>query len=127
MPRVFKNKWFDRWARREGIPDEVLFHAAKEIAAGRVEADLGGYLFKKRIARPGGGKRGGFRTIVGFKSISPQRIIFLYAFAKNTRSNISAKEEAALSLAAGSFLSAPDRKIDEFLTKGSIKEVIVNE
>ncbi|MCW8814624.1 MAG: type II toxin-antitoxin system RelE/ParE family toxin, partial [Chlorobium sp.] len=45
--RVFKNKWFHRWARREKISDALLLKAAEEIVAGQVEADLGGYLFKK--------------------------------------------------------------------------------
>ena len=49
--RVFKNKWFARWARLEDVPDSVLLQAATEIVAGQVEADLGGCLFKKRLAR----------------------------------------------------------------------------
>ncbi|WP_425330086.1 type II toxin-antitoxin system RelE/ParE family toxin [Synechococcus elongatus] len=28
------------------------------------EADLGGGLFKKRVARAGGGKSGGYRTLI---------------------------------------------------------------
>jgi len=62
--RVFKNKWFNRWARGEDVSDSVLFKAAEEILSGKVEADLGGYLFKKRLAQAGRGKRGGYRTIV---------------------------------------------------------------
>lgn len=123
MFRAFKNKWFERWARREGISDQSLFRTAKEIVSGKVDADLGGYLFKKRLARPGEGKRRGYRTIVGYKSTCPERVIFLYAFAKNAKGNISLKEEAALSLAAASFLSAPEKKLEEFLLKGSIVEV----
>ena len=34
------------------------------MIAGLFDADLGGELLKKRIARPGEGKRGGFRTVV---------------------------------------------------------------
>jgi hypothetical protein len=34
------------------------------MAEGLYDADLGGGLFKKRIARPGQGKRSGFRTLV---------------------------------------------------------------
>ena len=127
VPRVFKNKWFNRWARREGIADKALVGAAKEIATGKVEADLGGCLFKKRLARPGEGTRGGYRTIVGYKTSKPERVIFLYAFAKKTRDNISLKEEAALSLAAKAFLSVPDEQIDEYLQRGSIVEVNYNE
>jgi hypothetical protein len=59
--RVFKNKWFARWARTEDVPDAALVQAAAEVVAGRVEADLGGGLFKKRLARQGSGKRRGYR------------------------------------------------------------------
>ena len=121
--RVFKNKWFNRWARGEDIPDSALYTAAVEIAAGRYDADLGGFLFKKRLARTGGGKRGGYRTLVGYKKANSERLIFLYAFAKSNKANISDKEEAALSLAAESFLSASDRQVNELLTNGSIWEV----
>ncbi|MBF0394727.1 MAG: type II toxin-antitoxin system RelE/ParE family toxin [Alphaproteobacteria bacterium] len=58
--RVFKNQWFNRWARRgEGISDAGLCAAAADVVDGNVEADLGGYLFKKRVARARGGKSGG--------------------------------------------------------------------
>lgn len=122
--RVFKNKWFNRWARGEDISDAILLDAAAEIAAGKVEADLGGCLFKKRLPRTGGGKRGGYRVIVGYRRPNTERIIFLYAFSKNEKANISAQEEAALSLAAESFVSAADKQIQELLATGSIWEVL---
>lgn len=126
--RVFKNKWFNRWAGREDILDSALYNAAVEITAGRYDADLGGCLFKKRLARTGSGKRGGYRTIVGYKKPNSERIIFfLYAFAKTDRANISDREEAALSLAAESFLSATDIQVDQLLTSGSIWEVQYHE
>jgi len=121
--RVFKNKWFDRWARREDISDSALYNTAAEVVAGRYDADLGGYLFKKRLARTGSGKSGGYRTIVGYKKPNSERIIFLYAFAKSDKANISDREEAALSLTAESFLSASDRQVNELLMNGSIWEV----
>jgi hypothetical protein len=40
--RIFKNKWFNHWASKEGISDAVLLNAAEEIASGKVDADLGG-------------------------------------------------------------------------------------
>ena len=125
--RVFKNKWFNRWARRENISDFVLFEAAEEILIGKVEADLGGGLFKKRLARTGGGKRGGYRTIVGYVRPNSDRIIFLYAFAKSEKANISGKEEAALSLVAEAFVTATDKQVDQLLLEGSIWEVQNNE
>lgn len=121
--RVFKNKWFNAWARRENVSDSILLDAAKEVVAGKVEANLGGCLFKKRLPRAGGGKRGGYRVIVGYKRPGQERIVFLYAFAKSEKANISAKEEAVLSLVAESFVLATDKQVRELLTTGSIWEV----
>ena len=121
--RVFKNKWFARWARQESVPDSVLLQAATEIVFGQVEADLGGCLFKKRLAREGGGKRGGYRVLMGYKKPNADRIVFLYAFAKNVRANISDKEKEALSLVAEAFVSATDEQVGLLLQAGSIVEV----
>lgn len=65
--RAFKNKWFNKWARDEDIRDDTLWKAAEDIVAGRVEADLGKCLYKKRVARKGQGKSGGYRLIVAYK------------------------------------------------------------
>jgi hypothetical protein len=65
--RVFKTKHFNRWASGESLGDNELCLAAKEAFAGQVEADLGGFLFKKRIKRASSGKSGGYRTILGFR------------------------------------------------------------
>jgi hypothetical protein len=100
-----------------------LLDAAEEIAAGKVEANLGGCLFQKRLPRTGGGKRGGYRVVVGYKRPNAERIIFLYAFAKSDKANISTREEAALSLVAESFVSATDEQIQKLLAAGSIWEV----
>ena len=61
---IYKTRWFDRWARKEGLNDLSLCTAVNEMTAGLYEADLAGELFKKRIALSGQGKRGGFRTLV---------------------------------------------------------------
>ena len=50
--------------------------AAAEIVAGQVDADLGGGLFKKRLARQGGGKRSGYRVLIGYKKPKTERIVF---------------------------------------------------
>lgn len=64
---VFTGKQFSRWASAEKISDADLCQAASEAFAGQVEADLGGYLFKKRVARQDGGKYRGYRKILGFR------------------------------------------------------------
>ena len=121
--RVFKNKWFARWSRLEDVADSALLQAADEIVAGQVEADLGGCLFKKRLAREGSGKRSGYRVLIGYKKPNTDRIVFLYAFAKNARASISDKEKEALSLVAEAFVSATDAQVSSLLKEGSIVEV----
>jgi hypothetical protein len=58
--------------------------------SGLIDADLGGGLIKQRVARKGQGKRGGYRTILAYRS--GERAVFLYGFAKNQRDNIEADE-----------------------------------
>lgn len=121
--RVFKGKQFSRWAAGEAIGDADLCQAAAEAFAGQYEADLGGYLFKKRIARQDGGKSGGYRTILGFRKSDSQRIFFLYGFPKNVRANITTKERSALSANVTALVDAADRQIEELKAKGTILEL----
>ncbi len=121
--RAFKGKQFSRWAAGEAIGDADLCQAAAEAFAGQYEADLGGHLFKKRIARQDGGKSGGYRTILGFRKSDSQRIFFLYGFPKNVRANITTKERSALSANASALVDATDRQIEELKAKGTILEL----
>jgi hypothetical protein len=61
---IYKTRWFDRWGRKQGLSTSILCGAVQEITAGLYQADLGGGLIKKRIARTGQGKSGGFRTLL---------------------------------------------------------------
>jgi hypothetical protein len=88
--RVLKLKAFARWARKEGIADSLLRVAVREMRSGLVDADLGGGLFKKRVARRGAGKSGGYRTILAADLRS--RWIFLHGFAKSERDNLDDAE-----------------------------------
>ena len=56
--RVFKNKAFTKWAAKEGVTDDALRTAVEEMARGLIDADLGGQVFKKRVATGGRGKSG---------------------------------------------------------------------
>jgi hypothetical protein len=55
---IYNTRWFNRWARKQGLSTSSLCSAVREMASGLYEADLGGGLLKKRIARPGQGKSG---------------------------------------------------------------------
>jgi hypothetical protein len=119
--RIFKNKWFNNWTRKEKISDDTLIEATNEIETGKVEANLGGFLFKKRLPKSGSGKSGGYRVLVAYKK--GNRVVFLYAFAKNQRSNISEKEKSALKLVSKSILAATEKQLKALIKKGSIWEV----
>lgn len=65
--RAFKTKTFSKWMRKADLKDQDLFVAVTEMEAGLIDADLGGNVYKKRIALPGIGKRAGARTLVAGK------------------------------------------------------------
>ncbi len=94
---------FDRWANEQGLTDQSLCQAVKEMNAGLIDADLGGGLYKKRVARTGQGKSGGFRTLVATNR--GDRWIFVFGFSKNERDNINKKEKDALKKLASYYLS----------------------
>ena len=88
--RVFKIRWFARFARGERIDDKSLSEAIARASRGLVDADLGGGLIKQRVARQGRGRSGGYRMIIAFRM--RKRAVFLYGFAKNERGNIGPDE-----------------------------------
>jgi len=118
--RIFKTKTLARFTRQNSIPDASLVAAVERAKRGLIDADLGGQIIKQRVARPGEGKRGGFRLLIGFGT---RRAVFLFGFAKNERENIEDAELKTLREIAGIFLSAGDEKIERALGDGSLIEV----
>jgi len=92
--RIFKNKAFTRFARKSGIDDVSICKAVKDVERGLLDADLGGGVIKQRVARSGGGKSGGFRTLILFRIGSLAFIV--HGFAKNEQANIDDDELIAL-------------------------------
>lgn len=118
---VYKTRAFSRWARKEGLHDTNLCRAVTEMKSGLFDADLGGHLLKKRIARPGQGKSAGFRTLVATNR--GERWFFLYGFAKNDRGNIEIDEEMALKSWAKTLLEMPPLALQRSLTAHELTEV----
>ncbi|GAB6392436.1 MAG: type II toxin-antitoxin system RelE/ParE family toxin [Treponematales bacterium] len=118
--RRFKDKSFARFARRARISDDDLLNVIAELEAGQIDADLGGYVYKQRVARHGGGKRGGYRVLLFFKS--GERIVFYDGFAKSSLDNIKDNDVAALKIAARGFMSLTDAQIDEAVARGKYVE-----
>lgn len=122
--RIFKNKPFARFARKARIPDSALCDAIDRASRGLIDADLGGGVIKQRIARPGAGKSGGFRTIILFRI--GERAIFAHGFAKNEQDNIRDDELAAFKMLAAHMMAYDDTAIAKAVANGTLTEVMCN-
>jgi hypothetical protein len=119
--RVFKTKWFSKFARKGNIADSLLKDAVREIEKGLNDGVLGGGLVKKRLAREGEGKRGGYRTILVYSA--NKRSIFVYGFPKNVRANLNAIELDAYKKLAEIYLGFNDADFGKALEAGEVEEV----
>lgn len=119
--RVFVNKPFARFARKEDISDAELCEAVTLAKAMGPDADLGGGLLKLRIAREGKGKSGGYRTLVAYRSGA--RAVFIHGFAKSDQGNIDAGEKKALKMLAKELLALDDKQMDQAVKAGVFTEV----
>jgi hypothetical protein len=119
--RVLKTKTFGRWARKERLDDSLLAVAVAEMRHGLVDANLGGGLLKKRIARPGAGKSGGYRTLVA--SNQGDRWIFMYGFAKKERENLEEDELRDLKRIAQGYLAMSEETLLQALHTGHLQEI----
>jgi hypothetical protein len=114
-----------RFARKERLDDQRLCQAVAQAERGLIDADLGGNLIKQRVARRGGGRSGGYRSIVALRSA--QRSVFPYGFAKSERDNIDDREPSNLKALAKHYLAFDDLQIEKALTHSELREVICDE
>jgi hypothetical protein len=91
------------------------------MAAGLTGVDLGGRLFKKRVASPGRGKSGSARVLIGTNL--GDRWFFLFGFEKNQRGNISDRELAALRKLASKLLTETEGALAVELESGNLTEI----
>lgn len=119
--RVFKNGWFRKFARKQRIGDETLCEAVARAEAGLIDADLGAGLIKQRVARPGGGRSGGYRTLVAFRTQA--RAVFVFGFAKNEQENIDEDDERDLKKLAKLVLGFTAEEMDRLVAAGKFDEV----
>ena len=119
--RVFKNTWFQRFARKERIADAALCDAVVRAEKGQVDADLGGSVLKQRVARAGAGRSGGYRVILLFRA--GDRALFAYGFAKSDRDNIGDDELAVFRQLAAEVLALSGEQLDILVAAGRFMEV----
>lgn len=119
--RAFKTKIFTKWMRKTDLKDQDLLFAVAEMEAGLIDADLGGNVFKKRIALPGMGKRAGARTLVAGKIF--KKWFFIFGFVKNEKGSINDDELVHLQGVANRLLYLTDKDIEEAILAGELKEL----
>jgi len=119
--KVFKTKWFARFARRERISDASLCEAVRRAERGLVDADLSGGVLKQRVARTGQGRSGGYRVLIAYRART--RSVFLFGFAKRARANVDDDELATMRDIAKGWLEADAKTLAHAVEDGLIQEV----
>ncbi len=123
--RTFRTKAFTRFANKSGMSDAMLCAAVRDAERGLIGADLGGGVIKQRVARPGQGKSGGFRTLIVLRR--RKRAFFIHGFAKSEKDNVENTELVALKKLAVALLAYDDKAIARAITSGALVEVSCEE
>jgi len=118
---AFKTRTFQRWASKAGVTDDALLDAMVQMERGLIDADLGGNLYKQRVALPGRGKSGSTRTLIATQFAGV--LFFLYGFEKNDRDNITAKELVLYQRLARELLDMSEVQIATALAEQVLTEV----
>ena len=121
MKRILKTRTFNRWLRKTLLTDTALLKAIHEMEQGLVDADLGGNIYKKRVALPGRGKSGSTRTLIATNR--QNRWFFMFGFEKNDKENITQAELAYLQEVAQIFLGYSSDELQLAIDKGELLEV----
>jgi hypothetical protein len=107
--------------RKTSLTDAALCKAISEMAIGLVDADLGGGVFKKRVALPGQGKSGSARTLVA--TYKRQRWFYVFGFEKSDRSNITSAELEAVQSIGADLLRLTEDQLVTHLASQAIVEI----
>lgn len=119
--RIFKTRLFAKWAQKERLTDDLLSQAICETERGLIEANLGGNVYKKRIAQKGRGKRGSTRTILVYRSSI--NAFFIFGYSKNEKDNISDDELKQTKELAKELLSYTTTQLNKLVETGKLIEV----
>lgn len=113
--KAFKTKEFSRLMRATTLSDSDLCEAVARLERGLIDAHLGKFLIKQRVARDNQGRSGGFRAVLFFKS--GDHAIFLHLFAKNEKASLTRIEEEAYRSIAKELATLSDETISILLSE----------
>lgn len=119
--KIYRSAWFAKFARKEDIDDAALCEAVERAERGLIDAELGSGVIKQRVARPGEGRSGGYRTLMFFRQ--SERAIFAFGFAKRSKANLDVGELAIFRRAAKIVLALSQAQIDAEVVAGTMMEV----
>jgi hypothetical protein len=88
---------------------------------GLIDADLGAGVIKQRIARPGAGRSGGYRTLIYFQVGA--RAVFAFGFAKRDLDNIDAADERDFKEAATLVREFTEADMDRLVSIKEFEEI----
>ena len=86
-----------------------------------IDADLGGFLYKERVAHLGAGKSGGYRTLLSARIGSSY--VLLHGFPKSGEANSTQDEKKARQFAGKVFLELTADALSKALRSGVLLEV----
>jgi hypothetical protein len=107
--------------RKTELTDQSLCAAVIEMTHGLFDANLGGYVYKKRVGIANRGKRSSSRTLIATNQDS--KWFFMYGFEKNDRPNIAPNELEGLQDLAKDLLARTHAQIDEAISAGKLEEI----
>jgi hypothetical protein len=114
--KVFKNRWFARFAEKEGIDDKDLWEAIMAADMGLIDADYGAGVIKQRISRQNTGKSGGFRSVIFYRK--GDKAFFVFGFPKKESSNLKPDAVRIYKKAAKEIFRQTDDEIDKLIKGG---------
>ena len=117
--KKLKTKWFNRWAKKQRLSDAKLLIAIKDMQNNLSSVNLGGGLYKVRVASENSGKSSAYRTIVVYRK--EDRAVMVYGFMKNEQEKLSSDELKSFKTLSKDILSLDD----EALTVAIEKDVFV--
>jgi len=103
----------------------MLKEAVARAERGLIDGDLGGGVIKQRIARPGQGKSGGYRSIIFFRK--GEKAFFVYGFAKSDRENIEPDELVEFKKLAKAWFTFSDKQIEAMINNKELTELAYEE
>jgi hypothetical protein len=103
----------------------MLCEAVRRLRSGQTDADLGGGVIKQRIARAGGGKSGGYRSIILFRQRG--HVFFAHGFAKSDQADIGPNELRSFKALAKEMLAFDEAKLTIALRDHVIEEVFCDD